>query len=812
MNISVSWLRHYLKTDLATNELADLLTDIGLEVESVEKVESVKGGLEGMVVGEILTCDKHPDADRLKITTVNVGEAEPLQIVCGAPNAAAGQKVIVALNGAKLFPSEGDPFTIKKSKIRGVESNGMICAEDEIGLGKGHDGIMVLPAEVEVGLPAARYFQLESDEVISIGLTPNRVDAASHYGVARDLYAAIRFRGGKAELEFPHQKPLDLKKGIFPVKVRVEDQESCKRYAGITIGNIKVAPSPQWLQNRLIAIGARPINNVVDITNFVMHELGQPLHAFDASAIGGNTIVVRKAKSGKRFITLDDVERELRDVDTMICDEEKELCIAGVFGGSKSGVNDSTQRIFLESAWFDPAHVRKTARGHGLNTDSSFRFERGADPDMVVPALHRAAELIVELCGGVVESDISDFYPVPFSPFEVDIDPEQINKLIGTTITPDEMQMILALLSIKIVSTNKTWSLQVPPFRVDVQRPADIAEEILRIYGYNRVPLPARMSSSLNPALKPDRDAVRHTVSDLLSSNGFFEILSNSLTRSDYAALAGSVQMKEEWHVRLLNPLSSELDVMRQTLLFSGLEAISHNLNRQQLDLRFYEFGKIYFHFGNGKYEEQQRLSLFLTGRRETESWNASNNDVSFFTLKSAVMNVFSRLGLSAALRAVALDNAWFEDGQALEIAKKKVAEFGWIRGAITKKMDIRQTVFYADIHWDVVLGLLHMNKVKYKEISKFPEVRRDLSLLLDEKITFSEIENIARQSEKKLLREVGLFDVYQGKNLESGKKSYALRFVLQDPEQTLTDQVIDKTMEKIQLSLEQQLGAQLRS
>lgn len=811
MNISLSWLRNYLKTSLSSEQLAEVLTDIGLEVESIERKEAVKGGLEGLVVGEVLTKEKHPDADRLSVTTVNTGTGETLQIVCGAANVAVGQKVIVACNGAKLFPSEGEPFVIKKSKIRGVESNGMICAEDEIGLGKSHEGIMVLDASAKVGTPAAAYFKLENDEIISIGLTPNRVDAASHYGVARDLYAALTFRGEKAELHFPDIS--SFKEGNSPApEVIIAHAESCKRYAGIVISGVKVQASPEWLQNNIRAIGLRPINNIVDITNFVLHELGHPLHAFDAAKIKGGKVIVRKAEEGKRFVTLDEVEHALSASDTMICNAETEMCIAGVFGGKDSGVSESTTEVFLESAWFDPAHVRKTARAHGLNTDSSFRFERGADPDMVIPALQRAALLIAELGEGTIASKLVDVYPEKFSPWNVEFDIDRSEQLIGEKIEEQELEKILNLLEIRISDKKgRIWNLSVPNYRVDVQRPADVTEELLRIYGYNRIALPKRMSASLNNLRETDRDAVRHTISDLLTANGFYEMLSNSLTKSDYVKIAASSQMKEEWHVELLNPLSSELNVMRQTMLFSGLEAIAHNLNRKQHDLRLYEFGKIYFK-RNNQYEENYRLSLFLTGRKEKENWNSSASETSFFTLKSALMLVFKKLGLTGALRFSSLSEGVFEDGQSIEIAKKKVAEFGWIRSDILKKMDIRQNVFYADVNWDVVLSLLHMNKVKYSEIPRFPEVRRDLSLLLDSGVRFSEIEMLARQTEKKLLREVGLFDVYEGKNLEAGKKSYALSFVLQDEEQTLTDQVIDQVMEKIRTTIEEKTGAQLRS
>jgi phenylalanyl-tRNA synthetase beta chain len=811
MNISLKWLRTMLDTDLNATQLSEVLTDIGLEVESIENVESVKGGLVGLVVGEVLEKEKHPDADRLSVTKVNVGESEPLQIVCGAANVAAGQKVVVALNGATLYPSEGESFKIKKSKIRGIESNGMICAEDEIGLGNSHEGIMVLDPSAVPGTPAAQYFNLSNDEVISIGLTPNRVDAASHFGVARDLNAALNFRGHKAVLKKPEVNGFSVENHDLSISVRIDNTDACKRYAGVSISGVHVEPSPEWMQNALKAIGLRPINNIVDITNYVLHELGHPLHAFDADKISGKSIVVRKAAEGTVFTTLDGTERKLSANDTMICDAANELCIAGVFGGADSGVTEQTKNIFLESAWFEPTHVRKTARFHGLNTDSSFRFERGADPEMVLVALKRAALLIREIAGGKISSEIVDVYPEKINSFHVAYDLHAGNRLIGEEISSADAEQIFTALEIGFSKKeNGIYDLQVPAYRVDVQRPVDVTEDILRIYGYNRVALPARVSASLNHAQKPDKHKVRELISDLLSAKGFYEIMSNSLTSSHYSRIAGTDQVKEEFNVQLLNPLSSELDVMRQTLLFSGLEAVAWNKNRQQHDLRFYEIGSVYAKYGE-KYHEEQRMSILLTGRREPENWNASSNDASYYSLKSAVEFILERLGLMSAAKYTALNSTWFEDGQRIEIARKTVAELGWIKPDLLKKNDIKQTVFFADIHWDTLLSFLHMNKVKYREIPKFPEVRRDLSLLLDKKVTFAEIEQLALQSEKKLLRSVGLFDVYEGKNLDAGKKSYALSFVLQDDEQTLTDQVIDQVMEKIRKSLEEKLAAQLR-
>ena len=810
MNISNNWLRKYLKTDLSTSELSEVLTDIGLEVESVEKVESVKGGLLGLVVGEVIEKEKHPDADRLNITKVNVG-TEVLQIVCGAANVAQGQKVIVALEGTQLYPSSGESFKIKKSKIRGVESNGMICAEDEIGLGSSHDGIMVLNSDTKIGTPAAEYFKLESDEVFIIGLTPNRIDAASHYGVARDLYAALTSRGKKAELVFPDIAAFSEGKSANHIQVKIEDEKNCLRYSGITIKNVNVAPSPEWLQTALRNIGLRSINNVVDITNYVMHDLGHPLHAFDADHLKGKKIIVKNAKAGNKFITLDEVERTLAADNLMICDEEKELCIAGVFGGKLSGVSEKTKTIFLESAYFNPTSVRKTARMHGLNTDSSFRFERGADPEMVLPALKRAALLIQEIAGGKIEEPIIDNYPnvIPF--FEIEFDLNYCHQLIGQVIPENEIKAILNLLSIKIISENNSkWKLSVPSFRVDVQREVDVVEEILRLYGYNRIEIPSKINASLNHSLKPDPDKIQDLISDLLSSNAYHEILSNSLTSEQYSKIAEAKSIQEIWNVELLNPLSSELNVLRQSLLFNGLEAIRYNINRQQYDIKFYEFGKVYFK-RNDKFEEYRRLAVFTSGNFEKENWTASKKQSSFYEIKAAVELILNRLGLGYSIKSSAASGGLLEDGLSYEIARKKVVEFGWVKPSILKKMDIKQSVFYAEFEWDSVLSLVQNTKIKYKEISKFPTVRRDLSLLINKEVQFSEIEKIAKSADLKLIDEVGLFDVYEGKNLEANKKSYAISLLFKDESQTLTDDRVENVMSSIIKSLEEKLGAVLR-
>lgn len=811
MNISANWLRKFLKTDLDNRTLADILTDIGLEVEGLEKIEAVKGGLQGLVIGEVLEKDKHPDADRLSVTKVNVGAGNVLQIVCGAPNVAAGQKVVVALEGTLLYPSEGEPFRIKKSKIRGVESNGMICAEDEIGLGKDHNGIMVLDANAVVGRPAAEYFKLENDEVFIIGLTPNRVDAASHYGVARDLYAALIARGEKAELTGLNTERFSVSNNNHPVKVEISDTENCLRYDGITIRDVKVQASPEWLQQALRNIGLRPINNIVDITNYVLHETGYPLHAFDQDKLKGNKIIVKKANEGDLFVTLDETERKLTGQNLMIADESSLLCIAGVFGGLQSGVTDSTKNVFIESAYFNPVSVRKTARQHGLNTDSSFRFERGADPEMTITALKRAAILMRDIAGGTISSEIVEVYPTLIKPFTVAFSVDRCTQLIGQEIPADEIRRILNLLGIKITGEEgMNWQLEVPAFRVDVQREVDVIEEVLRIYGYNRIVIPEKINASLNHSPNPDPEKVQTTISELLSANGFFEMLNNSLTTDEYVKMAEASAMKEEWNVQLLNPLSSELNVMRQSLLFSGLESIRHNANRQLHDLKFYEFGKIYFK-RNDRYEENKRLSVFVTGQREEENWTSASKASSFYDIKSAVELVLKKLGLLTHVKSTAAFSGLLEDGVVYEIAKKKIVELGWVKPVILKKMDVKQDVFYADFDWDALISVIHFNKIRYKEIPKFPAVRRDLSLLLDHQVQFSDIESLAKKSEQKLLREVGLFDVYEGKNLEAGKKSYAVRFILQDEESTLTDEKVEKIMSGILTSLQEKLGAQLR-
>lgn len=813
MKVSYNWIKDYLDIDLSPEVVGDMLTDTGLEVEGIEQVESVPGGLEGLVIGEVLEKVKHPDADRLNVTKVNVGNGEPLSIVCGAPNVDAGQKVVVATVGSMLYPTGGDSFKIKKSKIRGVESFGMICAEDEIGLGTDHDGIMVLDADAKVGSLARDYFELENDYVFDIGLTPNRADSMGHIGVARDLAAAIKFHKPElySEVKWPSVDDFKVDNTNRITPVEVNDAAACPRYAGLTITGVKVGPSAEWLQKRLQAIGLKPINNIVDATNFVLHELGHPMHAFDADQIAGDKVIVQQLPAGTKFVTLDDEERELHQDDLMICNSEGGMCIAGVFGGSKSGVSDATTNVFLESAYFNPVSVRKTAKRHALNTDASFRYERGIDPNLSIMAIKRCAMLIKEMAGGEISSEISDFYPEPIQPFSVDFKYSHCDRLLGKAIDHDVIKGILASLDIEVVSENgDELKLSVPPYRVDVQREADVIEEVLRIYGFNNVEIPEQQTASLSYRQKPDPEVVQHLISEMLSSTGYAETMSNSLTSSKYAEYAEAAQVKEETHVHILNPLSNELDVMRQTLLFSGLEAIAHNQNRQSLDLKLYEFGNVYRKFPDG-YFENKRLGIFMCGRKEAEQWNNSNDNVSFYLLKGAVNSVLQRLGIFKNLKTGAVKSGLFEDGVQYTIAKKKVVEFGWVKRSILKKMDVKQDVFFADFDWDAVVELLKMNRVKYTGIPKFPAVRRDLSLLIDKQVSFGEIEALAYQQERGLLKEVGLFDVYEGKNLDADKKSYAVNFILQDAEKTLTDKQIDKIMSKIQGALESQLGAQLR-
>ena len=812
MKISFNWLKEYINTDLDANTVSEILTDIGLEVEKTEIVESIPGGLKGLKIGHVLTKEKHPDADRLNITTVDAGNESPQQIVCGAPNVAVGQKVVVALPGTTIHPLEGEAFKIKKAKIRGVESFGMICAEDEIGLGASHDGIMVLKEDAPVGLDASKFFKVENETIIEIGLTPNRADAMGHIGVARDLLAALKYKGLIAEnetLKTPDTGSFSVKSNDANINISVEEPAACPRYAGVVINDVKVEESPEWLQNKLRSIGLSPINNIVDITNFVLHEYGQPLHAFDANFVGSN-VIVKKLSKGTKFTTLDDVERELSENDLMICNEKGGMCLAGVFGGIDSGVKLETTTVFLESAYFNPVSVRKTAKRHGFNTDASFRFERGIDINTAIPALKRAALLIEEIAGGKVASEIIDIYPTAIEDFVFEVDCNRISKLCGVGFAQADIERIVTLLDITIL--NKEGSklkIQVPSYRVDVLREADIAEEVLRIYGFNNVPIPEKLNSSITYRPKVDKENLQNMVSDMLVSFGLNEAMSNSLTKDSYVDLANTPSIKSEFNVAMLNPLSIDLSVMRQSLLFNGLEAVRLNQNHGSDSVKLFEFGKIYQKFESG-FSESSQLAVFLSGRNTEELWNGSKSDVSFFTLKGVVESLLHKIG-GGRHKASATKNDLLEDGLSYKVGKKKVVDFGWIRADLKKEFGLNNDVFYAEFNWDALLDITANSSIKFKELEKFPGVKRDLSLLLNEKIKFSEIVSIAKSCNSELLKEVSLFDVYKGKNMEKGKKSYAVRFALQDKNKTLKEKEIDGVMSKIQLSLTEKLEAELR-
>lgn len=798
MKISYNWLLQFIQTTKSPEELSLILTNIGLEVESLEKVQSVPGGLQGLVIGYVKECQQHPNADRLKITKVDVGTGEDIQVVCGANNIALGQKVVVATVGTTVYPLSGEPFKINKSKIRGEVSEGMICAEDEIGLGANHDGIMELDADAEIGMAAKDYFKLKDDFVFEIGLTPNRADAASHLGVARDLAAYLRI-----PLNMPDLSCFSVQNHNLNIPVTVEDPEACLRYSSLIISGVSVSESPEWLKDKLNAIGVRPINNIVDVTNYVLHDLGQPLHAFDAEAITGSQVIVKKIAEGTIFRTLDDIERKLSADDLMICNANEPMCIAGVFGGISSGVKQSTKNIFLESAWFNPVSVRKTSKRQGLKTDSSFRFERGTDPEMTVIALKRAAILIQQLAGGEISSEISDKYPVLAKPFPVEISFKNVSRLIGKTIEIDEIRTTLKGLGISILSQDaEGMKLEVPAFKVDVTREVDIIEEILRIHGYDNVVIPTQIHASLNTSQKPDKEVVQNQIADLLSANGFFEILSNSLTKLSYSATP-------ELAVKILNPLSSDLDVMRQTLLFSGLEAISYNQNRKNTDLKLYEFGKVY-NLEQDTYKENQRLSVFITGSKYAESWNSKSVDADFYSLKSAVDLIISRLNINGLLSDES-QNPNLAAGVTYRKGEKVLVEFGSVSKGALKRLDISSEVFYADFDWDLLIRSIRNNKITYNEVSKFPSVRRDLSMLLNKDISFEQLKQIALKTERNLLKEVNVFDVYVGNKLPEDKKSYALSFLLQDEEKTLTEKQIEGTMQKLIATFEKQVGAEIR-
>ena len=825
MNISYKWLKRYINLQDDAETVAKILTSIGLEVGTVETVETIKGGLKGLVVGEVLTCEPHPNSDHLHITKVNIGEGEPLPIVCGAPNVAAGQKVIVATIGTVLYDGD-ESFTIKKGKLRGEDSWGMICAEDEIGVGTDHAGIIVLPADTPVGMPAAEYYHVENDAVIEVDITPNRSDACSHFGVARDLYAYYKAHGQNITLTKPSVEAFKVNNNELPIQVTVDAPEAAPRYTGVSIKGVEVKESPEWLKNSLLAIGLRPINNVVDVTNFVLHEMGQALHAFDADKIKGNEIHVRYAKAGEKFITLDGVEREMDARDLMIANKEEAMCIAGVFGGLKSGVTEKTKNIFLESAYFDPVTIRKTSRRHQLQTDASFRYERGCDPNNTLYVLQRAALLIQELAGGEIAMNIVDTVNGDFKPWDVTIDINRVNSLIGKAIGEDTIETILRALEINIVAKlGDSWQLEVPRYRVDVQRECDVVEDILRIYGYDNVEFPEKLNTSLAYGVKPDPEKLRRRIAEQLTAQGFNEILNNSLTKVSY--YEPLTQLTLDTCVKIMNPLSQDLGVMRQTLLFGGLESIARNANRKNADLKFYEFGNCYHYNGELKiknyeliqndplkaYSEEPHLALWLTGNKAAQTWVRKEEKTTFYQLHAYVNNILVRLGVDLSKTTVErLENELFSDGLVLKAANGKALGFiGIVNRKQLKAFDIEQEVFYADLDWNQLLKQNKQYKAVINDLPKYPEVKRDFALLVDKTVEFADLARAAFATEKKLLKNVYLFDVYEGKNLEAGKKSYALSFILQDAENTLKDTQIENIMNRMKATFEEKFHATLR-
>ncbi len=806
MKISYNWLKQFLQIDWDSQKTGEVLTDLGLEVEGISSFESVKGGLQGVVVGHVLTCDKHPNADRLRLTTVDVGEDVPLQIVCGAPNVAAGQKVPVATIGTTLYTKEGEAWKIKKGKIRGEESQGMICAEDELGLGESHDGIIVLSEILEPGTPCAQVFEIENDEVFEIGLTPNRADAMSHFGVARDLKAGLEQLEISKELVTPSTSNFSIDNRSLKIDVEVEDSQLAPRYCGVTISNIIVQESPHWLKNRVKAIGLSPINNVVDVTNYVLHELGQPLHAFDAFKIKGGKIEVKTLPKGTKFTTLDDVERELHEDDLMICDAEKPMCIAGVFGGIHSGVTEHTSSIFLESAYFDSVSIRKTAKRHGLNTDASFRFERGIDINMTEYALKRAALLIREIAGGDISSEVVDLYPKKAQERQVFLTFDKINSLIGQEIPRDTIKSILASLEIKVNNvTESGLGLTIPTYRVDVEREVDVIEEILRVFGYNNIDYKEKLTASIAKTSRFESYRIQDIVGNMLAAQGFYEIMTNSLV----AAGTQNVVETKKKTVDMLNPLSADLSVLRTSMLFSGLQTVSYNNNRQKTDLKLFEFGKTY-HKSGKKNNECQHLALFVSGNRSKNNWALSAKKTDFFFLKGSVETILDRLGLRDVSIEPYSDDIYAE-GLQCNLNSSELGTYGLVNRAILKEFDIKQEVFYADFDWDLILSSISKQNKQFKEIPKFPEVTRDFALQLDEAVSFQQVYNLAWNTEKNLLKKVNLFDVYKGKNLPEGKKSYAVSFTLLDEKKTLTDKQIDKIMSKLLARYQKELGAELR-
>ena len=829
MNISYKWLKEYVDFDLSPQQVCDALTSTGLEVDALEEVQSICGGLKGLYVGQVLTCEAHPDSDHLHVTTVDLGREAPSQIVCGAPNVAAGQKVIVADLGCVLYDGDKE-FVIKKSKLRGVESCGMICAEDEIGIGSSHAGIIVLPDDAVVGTPAAAYYHLESDWLIEVDITANRADALSHWGVARDLYAWLKQNGYTTSLHRPSVDAFAVDNHDLPVSVSIENTEACKRYACVSITGCEVKESPEWLKTKLTTIGLRPINNIVDITNFVMHAYGQPLHCFDADMVKGHRIVVKTMPEGTPFVTLDGVEHQLSDRDLAICNAEEPMCIAGVFGGKGSGTYETTRNVVLESAYFHPTWIRKSARRHGLSTDASFRFERGIDPNGVIYALKRAAMLCQELAGGKVSMDICDVYPEKIENARVELKYDYVNTLVGKKIDVVTLKSICRSLEMEILTENEQGLLlEVPAYRVDVQRPCDVVEDILRIYGYNNVEIPTQLKSSLVIKGEEDRKhKLQNLVSEQLVGAGFNEILNNSLTKTAYykvedsdAEANSSLFTLPSSLVKIMNPLSSDLGVMRQTLLYGGLESVEHNVKRKSANLRFFEFGNVYFYDPERydddnpmqAYKEENMLGLWVTGKRVEGSWAHPNEDSTYYELSAYVQNILQRIGMKPGLMVTKKsENPWFSAGLTIENrGGKKLIEMGILSKALLKQFDLQQPVYFAELNWTQLMKATKKNEVLYTEISKQPAVSRDLALLVDQSVEFAQIEQTARQAEKKLLKKVELFDVYEGKNLPAGKKSYAVNFILQDTEKTLNDKQIDAIMQKLIASLKKQLNAELR-
>lgn len=817
MKISHNWLKDYLKCSLDVNAISLLLTDIGLEVEAVESYESIKGGLKRFVTGKVITSEQHPNADKLHKTTVDVGTDSLLNIVCGAPNVAVGQKVIVALEGAVIYKGD-ESFAINKSKIRGEVSEGMICAEDELGIGTSHEGIMVLPEETEIGIPASVYFNLVNDSLFEIGITPNHADALSHLGVARDLAAAIKVREmGDVTLEWPDVSGFSVDNHSLPVEIVVEDTDGCIRYSGLTVQNVKVQQSPEWLQNRLKSIGVRPINNIVDISNFILFEYGQPLHVFDADAVANHKVIVKKGTDGSKFTTLDHVERTLSGDDLLICNSSEPMCLAGVFGGEKSGVTNQTTSVFIESACFNPVTIRKTSKLHSLKTDASFRYERGTDPEITVIALKRAAMLIKEVAGGQISSDITDIYPAPVQHAELDLKYADIDKLIGEHMPADVVRNILENLQVKVKrSDTEGLLIAIPPFKVDVATTADVVEELLRIYGYNKIESGLQMRSSISYSKKPDQESLYNRVADYLVSNNFNEIMTNSLSSSDYYTQDKWFKAAES--VAILNPLSKELDVMRQTLLFGGLESINHNINRKQNSLKFFEFGTVYklnterkSEIVTDKYREKKVLTIFATGPLHPDHWNYPKKDVDFYYVNGFVLNILRIMGVNTNGLTSDEVPGIYSVGQAFRLNNKPLFSIGILDHELISGVGISQQVIVAIIEWDFLVSIAQKHEVVYKEVSRFPEVRRDLALLLEKEISYSDIEKLAYRVNKHLLKRVNLFDVYEGDKIEAGKKSYAVSFTLQDENKTLTDKEIDNFMNKLSKMLEQELGARIR-